>query len=246
MGTVIVITSGKGGTGKTAFTGGVAASLAQRGHKVLCIDADIGLRNLDISLGMTDAVLMDFTDVMDGRCALLPAAALHPSISRLFLLTAPISLPSEPLAQEGFRALLKEARAHFDYILIDCPAGLGPGFHLATCDADQAVIVSTSDTSALRDAQRVVAQIGTKVSLIRLVVNRVQPKLLKRLSSTIDDMMDFVGLPLLGLVPEDAQVMLAANEGRALLQGGYGEAANAYRNIATRITGERMPLSKIR
>lgn len=246
MGTVIVVTSGKGGTGKTSLTGGLSVGLANLGKKVLCIDADVGLRNLDIALGMTDTVLMDFTDVMEGRCSLSRAVADHPGIPNLSLLTAPLSISREPIQTDAFRALLSEARQLYDYILIDCPAGVGTGFQLATCDADQIILVSMNDFSAQRDAQRVVSQLSSSISTIRLVVNRVQPKLLRRLGATIDDVMDTIGLPLLGIVPEDSQVMLAANAGRALLQTSTKDAALAYRNIAKRIIGEQVPLMKIR
>jgi len=246
MGTVIVITSGKGGTGKTSLTGGLGVGLAELGTRVLCIDVDIGLRNLDISLGMTDTVLMDFTDVMEGRCTLSRAVAPHPGIPNLSLLTAPLTFSKEPIQKDQFKNLLTEARQSYDYILIDCPAGLGMGFQLATCDADEVIVVSMNDFSALRDAQRVVSQLPAKFSKIRLVVNRVQPKLLRRLGSTIDDAMDTVGLPLLGIVPEDSQVILSANAGRALLQTNSKGAATAYRNIAKRITGKQVPLMKIR
>ena len=246
MGTVIVITSGKGGTGKTSLTGGMGVGLADLGYSVLCIDADIGLRNLDISLGMTDTVLMDFTDVMEGRCSLSRAVAPHPVIQNLFLLTAPLSFSREPMQKADFKALLSNARQAYDYVLIDCPAGVGYGFQLATCDADEAIVVSMNDLSALRDAQRVVSQLSSSISTIRLVVNRVQPKLFRRLGATIDDVMDAVGLPLLGVVPEDPQVILASNKGRALLQFSTKRAAKAYRNIAKRIAGEQVPLMKIR
>jgi septum site-determining protein MinD len=246
MGTVVVITSGKGGTGKTSLTGGVAVALAELGNAVLCIDADIGLRNLDISLGMTDTVLMDFTDVMEGRCSLSRAVAAHPGIPNLYLLTAPLSYSRESILKVGFKALLDEARQQYDYVLIDCAAGLGFGFQLASCSAEEAIVVSMNDFSALRDAQRVVSQLAPSIPSIRLVVNRVQPKLFRRLGATIDDVMDAVGLPLLGVVPEDAQVILASNAGRALLQISNKRAAKAYRNIAKRLTGEQIPLMKIR
>ncbi|MBP1758958.1 MAG: septum site-determining protein MinD [Firmicutes bacterium] len=246
MGTVIVLTSGKGGTGKTALTAGLSVALAGLGHSVLCIDCDIGLRNLDISLGMTDVVLMDFTDVMAGRCSLERAAVPHPIIKGLSLLTAPMSLPDDgQLENSAFKALLASAREHYDYILIDSPAGLGIGFRLAICDTDEAIVVSTGDAASLRDAQRVVTELSY-VPVIRLVVNRIQPKLLRRLCSTIDDLMDALGLPLLGLVPEDPQVILAASCGRPLAQTDPKGAAVAYSNIAKRLTGRQVPLMKLR
>ncbi|MCF0123842.1 MAG: AAA family ATPase [Ruminiclostridium sp.] len=245
MGTAIVITSGKGGTGKTSLTGGIGAALALQGHSVLCVDGDVGLRNLDITLGMSDAVLMDFSDVMAGRCDLERAAVPHPSLSNLFLLTAPLTLPEDFAGEDGFRAMLEQARERFDYILIDAPAGLGPGFRLAVCGADRAIVVALNDPASLRDAQRTVAQLD-QLETIHLVVNRVRGRLLRKMATTIDDAMDAVGLPLLGLVPEDAQVTLAAGSGRVLLPTNQKGAAQAFRNIARRTTGEQTPLMRIR
>ena len=246
MGTVIVVTSGKGGTGKTSLTGGVASCLAALGQKVLCIDLDIGLRNLDISLGMTDRALMDFTDVVEGRCTLERAAVEHPVIRGLYLLTAPVRPTPDALDEEKMKAMLLQARAQFDYILIDSPAGLGSGFRLAVCGADRAVVVSTNDSSALRDAQRTVVELGRRLDTIHLVMNRIQPKLLRRLRTTIDDAMDAAGLPLLGVVPEDEQVMLSANQGKPIILASRKGAAVAYLNIARRLMGERVPLMHIR
>ena len=245
MGSVIVITSGKGGTGKTSLTGGIATALANQGHKVLCIDADVGLRNLDITLGMTDAALMDFSDVIAGRCELSRAVAPHPSVSNLYLLTAPFTLPGDFPGESGFQDLLAQARQAYDHILIDSPAGLGPGFHLAVCGADRAIVVAVSDPSSLRDAQRVVSQLSG-LEQVHLVVNRVRPRLLRRQGATIDDAMDTAGLPLLGLVPEDAKVVLAASSGRLVSQLTQRGAAQAYGNIARRLAGQQVPLMRIR
>lgn len=141
--------------------------------------------------------------------------------------------------------LLWQARERFDYVLIDSPAGLGSGFRLASCGADRAVVVSTNDSSALRDAQRTVTELGRSIDTIHLVMNRIQPKLMRRLRTTIDDAMDAAGLPLLGVVPEDAQVILAANTSQPLILTSRKGAALAYLNIAKRLLGERVPLMKI-
>ena len=245
MGTSIVITSGKGGTGKTSLTGGIAAALSKLGKSVLCIDMDIGLRNLDISLGLNDRALMDFTDVAEGRCPLSRAAVQHPNLPGLFLLTAPMTL-SPTLKKEDVRALLNTARTYYDYILIDSPAGLGTGFQLATCGADRALVVATNDASSLRDAQRTVSELD-HIRQVHLVMNRIQPKLLRRLRTTIDDAMDAAGLPLLGVVPEDPQVILSANLGQPLiLSTGRQGAATACTNIARRLDGQRVPIMRIR
>lgn len=244
MGTVITVTSGKGGTGKTTVTGGVASCLARLGKTVLCIDMDIGLRNLDISLGLSDRALMDFADVALGNCPLARAAVSHPDLPNLSLLTAPMRLPPHVTAG-SIRALLRTARDRYDYIFIDCPAGLGPGFQLATCGTDRALVVATNDASSLRDAQRAVEELY-HLRQVHLVMNRIQPKLLRELRTTIDDAMDAAGLPLIGVIPEDRRVILAANMGRPLILEGRRGAANACLNIAKRIEGYRVPIMRIR
>ena len=246
MSTAIVITSGKGGTGKTSLTGGVGSCLAALGHQVLCIDMDIGLRNLDLNLGLSDRALMDFTDVLCGRCPLERAAVPHPVIQGLSLITAPVTLPDEPLSEYAMRDLVRQAKQKYDYILMDSPAGLGLGFRLACCAADRAIVVSTTDASALRDAQRTVSELRRRLPQLHLVVNRVQPKLLRRLHTTIDDAMDAAGLPLLGIVPEDPQVMLCANREQPLILCANRGAATAYLNIAKRLLGQKAPLMRLR
>ncbi len=244
MGTVAAITSGKGGTGKTSITGGVAAALAQMGRRVLCIDMDIGLRNLDISLGLSDRALMDFSDVALGRCPLARAAVEHPTLKGLCLLTAPMSLPAS-LTADKVRSLLATARTMYDYVLIDSPAGLGAGFRLATCGADRALVIATNDASSLRDAQRAVEELDG-IRQIHLVMNRIQSKLLRRLRATIDDAMNTAGLPLIGVVPEDPQVILCANLGLPLTSRGRRGAALACWNIAQRLEGRQVPIMRIR
>ena len=244
MSTVIAITSGKGGTGKTSVTGAVAGFLSLQGLRVLCIDMDIGLRNLDISLGLNDRAMMDFGDVALGRCPLERAAVVHPTLKNLSLLTAPMSL-SASLTPDRMRALLTHAREAYDFILIDAPAGLGEGFQLATCGADRVLVVATNDASSLRDAQRTVAQLG-HIRQVHLVMNRIQPRLLRKLRTTIDDAMNTAGLPLIGVVPEDPQVILCANQGLPLTSRGERGAALACRNIALRLQGRQVPIMKIR
>ena len=244
MGIVITVTSGKGGTGKTSICGGVAASLALMGRSVLCIDMDIGLRNLDISLGLSDRALMDFSDVALGHCPLVRAAVTHPDLSSLSLLTSPMSIPKN-MTEDSILSLLDTARTMYDYIIIDSPAGLGPGFHLAICGADRVFVVSTNDTSSLRDAQRTVLQLS-HIPQVHLIMNRIQPQLLRRLRTTIDDAMNAAGLPLIGVVPEDVHVMLCANQGLPLTSRGHRGAAAACWNIAQRLEGIQVPVMRIR
>ena len=253
MGEVIAVASGKGGTGKTSVLAGVAACLAAMGRRVLCLDADVGLRNLDIALGFSDGVVADFSDVLACRYSLSQAVLAHPEISGLYLLAAPqgvsfgASDQSAPSPYEGFSAMVEEAKNEFDHVLIDCPAGLGGGVRAAAVGADRGIVVTTADPASLRDAQQTVALLGEMgVSQRHLVVNRVQPRLLRRMKLNLDDVMDTVSLPLLGVVPEDSQVILAASRGKALVLAGRGRAAVACLHIAQRLTGMRVPLMRIR
>ncbi len=244
MGTSIMVTSGKGGTGKTSLTAGVASCLAAMGQRVLCIDLDIGLRNLDLALGLTDRAVMDFSDVMERRCSLLGGAVEQPNIPGLYLLTAPLS-PNQ-LDTADFCTLVDEAKDCFDFVFMDSPAGLGTGFQLAMAAADRAVLVSSIDPCALRDAQRAVSELTGEVEQLQLVMNRVCPKLISRLRTSIDHAMDEAGLPLLGVVPEDPTVTMAAARGVPLILSTYKGAAPAYLNISKRILGQRVPLLRIR
>ena len=247
-GQCIAVVSGKGGTGKTSFTAGVGAALARSGKRVLCLDCDVGLRNLDLALGLTDRALMDFSDVAQGRCPLTAAVVEHPDLPGLFLLTAPVRSRGRPVTEEQMAQVLREVRERFDYCLLDAPAGLGMGFLLATAAADRCVVVTTTDASSLRDAQHTVMELerfGT--GKLHLVVNRVRKKLLRSMHATIDDAIDKAGLPLLGVVPEDDALPLSLNRGvPLLLSGSLSAAASAYRNIAKRIQGEKTPLMRIK
>ena len=238
MGKIIAVVSGKGGTGKTSFTANVGLALAALGCHTLCLDCDITLRNLDLALGLSDRALMDFTDVIAGRCTLGILGVLH-------LLTAPLSARPVPIAPEQMKALLDRIRQTYDYCLIDAPAGLGMGFHLSSDYADRAVVVTNTDASSLRDAQRTVMELDRLGrGNLHLVVGRVEKKLLRSLHTTIDDAMDAAGLPLLGVVPEDRNVPYALNTGIPLREcSNY--AARAYENIARRIMGQRIPLMRI-
>ena len=246
-GQCIAVVSGKGGTGKTSFTAGVGAALALSGRRVLCLDCDVGLRNLDLALGLSDRALMDFSDVARCRCSLEMAVVEHPKLPGLFLLTAPARVRGSDVTEREMAQLLRQIRSRFDYCLLDAPAGLGSGFRLATCAADRCVVVTTTDTSSLRDAQHIVMELerfGT--GRLHLVVNRVRKKMLRSMHATIDDAIDRAGLPLLGVVPEDDQLPLCLHQGVPLLLHSSNHAAAAYRNIAKRIQGGKVPLLRIR
>lgn len=245
MGISVVITSGKGGTGKTTVTCGIASALAELGKRVLCVDVDIGLRNLDVTLGLADRALMDFSDVIAGRCPLEAAVCEHPTLKGLYLLNAPVTLPAARVTEQGMRDLIGSARLWFDYVLIDCPAGIGSGFRLAVCAADQAIVVTTTEPTALRDAQMTVSQLRGYEIPIHLVVNRVSKRLMRKLHTSIDDAMDTAGLPLIGVIPEDERVTALCARGELMILHTRSGAARAYRNIASRLIGRHTPLMRI-
>ena len=246
-GQCIAVVSGKGGTGKTSFTAGVGSALAMMGKRTLCIDCDVGLRNLDLTLGLADMALMDFSDVAQGRCDLGSAVVEHPRIKNLYLLSAPARMRGTPLTADEMMILLEQVRQQFDYCLLDASAGLGYGFSVATCCPDRCIVVTTSDATALRDAQHTVMELNRfPRGSLHLVVNRVRKKLLKSMHATIDDAIDAAGLPLLGVVPEDDLLILALSRGVPLLLNSSSLAGQAYKNIASRITGKRVPLLRIK
>ena len=246
MGKIIAVVSGKGGTGKTSFTACVSLALAAMGHTTLALDCDITLRNLDLALGLSDSAVMDFSDVLEGRCTLAEAAVSHRKYPTLSLLAAPLAPVGTRFSLSAMQTLAQTIRRQYDYCFIDAPAGLGQGFQLATAVADSVVVVTTTDPAALRDAQRTVMELQRfPAGQVHLVVNRVQKKMLKALHTTIDDAMDTAGLPLLGVIPEDSDIPLALNRGIPLRDINY-YAQRAYENIAKRITGQRAPLLRAR
>ena len=244
MGELIAVASGKGGTGKTSVTAGVASALAQMGKRVLCIDCDIGLRNLDISLGLAEGCPLSFLDVCEGGYP-LPQAAVHPLFPTLHFLTAPMNRPPERIDTAAFGAFLTDARHIYDYVFLDAPAGVEAGFRLASLFADRCILVTGPGPAAVRDAARSaqVLELMGKEN-IRLVVNRIDPRLVRAMDTTVDDVMDTAGLPLLGIVPEDKSVTLAATFNQPLLK--YKPrcaAAKACMRIAKRILGQPVPIS---
>lgn len=244
MGEVLAVLSGKGGTGKTSVCAGLASALAETGKKVLCVDCDVGLRNLDISLGLTEGCALSFLDVAGGHYP-LSGAARHPVYPSLSFLTAPMNCPVEKIEVAPFRAMLRQARKEFDLILLDAPAGVDTGFRLVSSAADRFLLVTGFGPASVRDAARV----GELLELqgkrdVRLIVNRVDREMLGTVRTTIDDVMDSAGLPLAGIVPEDPCVTLAASFGRPLLR--YAPrcpAAKACRRISRRIQGFHEPIA---
>ena len=243
MGELIAILSGKGGTGKTSVCAGLSTALAEQGKRVLCIDCDIGLRNLDISLGLAELGALSFLDVCSGGYG-LDGATQHPAYETLFFLTAPMNCPPEKVDQTAFAQMLRHSREQFDYVFLDAPAGIDEGFRLAAKFADRILLVTGPDPAAIRDAGRA----GDLLELmgkdrVRLIVNRINKKIASALDLTVDDIMDRAGLPLMGIVPEDNNIVLAAAYGRPLLKVCRRGAAAACKRIAKRIQGLNVPIT---
>ena len=241
MAEVIAIVSGKGGTGKTSLCAGIAQALAATGKSVLCIDCDVGLRNLDIALGISQLGALSFQEALEYG---VEKATKHPDFATLSFLTAPMNCPIDDIDEEEFGLLMLKAREDFDYIMLDAPAGIDAGFRLAARYADRAVVVTGADPASIRDAARsgqLLHEMGK--ANVRLIVNRIDPRTVRAMGLTVDDVMDRAGLPLLGIVPEDPEVVLAAAfETPLLLQTKKGAAA-ACRRIAQRIQGMKVPVT---
>ncbi len=243
LGERIAVLSGKGGTGKTSICAAVATALAQQKKRVLCLDCDIGLRNLDISLGLSELAALSFLDVCQGGYSLAQATE-HPRFPGLFFLTAPMNCTAQSVDVAAFHAMLREAQRQYDYIFLDAPAGVETGFHLAAAAADRVLLVTLADPAAIRDAGRageLLELMGKKQ--VRLVVNRIDPRMVSNMALTVDDIMDRAGLPLAGIVPEDSSVTLAAALGQPLLCYSKKGAAAACRRIAARLQGIPTPVT---
>lgn len=243
---VILVASGKGGTGKTSLTAAVGTALAEMGKKVLVIDGDCGLRNLDLVLGMSELAVFTFADVARGTVSLTHAAPAHPVTQGLYLLTAPTEPPD--LTETQMQHLADEtARDGFDCVIIDGPAGLPPALSLYAQIATQGIVVTMPDAASVRGAERVARRMEEAcIMRIRMVVNRVRPRLIRYgVAANIDDVIDTAGVQLLGLVPEDEDVISCAGSGKSVVQYKKSGAAQAYRNIARRLEGERLPLMRL-
>ena len=237
------MTSGKGGTGKTTTVAAISSCLAALGHRTLCIDFDIDLKNLDLSLCMSDYSVADFMDVIRGTSSLSEACHEHPRIPNLFFLAAPVSYEMKEKDMETLRAMFFEIRDTFDYCLADSPSGIGEGFRLAHLEADMSIIVTNGELPAIRDAQRTADEVRSMgVGELRLLVNRILPGNFKRLRTTIDDVIDAVGARLLGAAREDGSVFMALHENTPLILYKKRRAAYDFLDAARRLAGEDIPL----
>ncbi len=238
LGRAIVVTSGKGGVGKTTTTANLGTALAQRGARVALVDADVGLRNLDIVLGLESRVKYHVLDVLEDKVSLEEALVPDKHSETLVLLAAAQAREKEEVDTDKMRALIQRLRERYEYVLIDCPAGIELGFRNAIVGADEAIVVCTPEVSAVRDVDRVVGLLGNRFKP-QLIINRLRPQLVKKGKMlSVEDVNAILRLPLLGVIADEPEIIITTNKGEPLALRHEGETANAYHAIAARIAGE--------
>jgi septum site-determining protein MinD len=244
MGEAIVITSGKGGVGKTTSSANIATALALSGRRVCMVDTDIGLRNLDVVMGLENRIIYDLVDVIENNCRLNQALIKDKRFDALYLLPAAQTRDKSVVEPEQMVKLISELKLDFDYVIIDCPAGIEQGFKNAIAGADQAIVVTTPEISAVRDADRVIGLLEAEKRLSpKLVINRIRPHMLKNGDMlAVDEIADILSIDLLGIVPDDDLVIKGANQGSPIALDPSSQASLAFRNIARRIQGDTVPL----
>ena len=240
---VIVVTSGKGGVGKTTSTANIAVSLAKMGKKVVAVDADIGLRNLDMVMGLEGRVVYNFINVIEKECRLNQALVRDRRVENLFLLPAAQTRTKDAVTPEQMTELCEQLRPDFDFVLLDCPAGIEGGFKNAAAGADEALVVTTPEVPAVRDADRIIGMLDSMgKSPIRLIINRFRANMVQKGDMLpMEDILEILSIKLIGVVPEDDTVIKATNRGEPLTFAHDSPAALAYGNIASRIMGEDVP-----
>lgn len=243
-GTAIVITSGKGGVGKTTTSANVGTALAMLDKSVVVVDADIGLRNLDVVMGLENRIVYDIIDVVEKNCRLKQGLIRDKRFEKLFLLPAAQTKDKTAIETEQMKELVNELKNQFDYVIIDSPAGIEQGFQYSIAGADQAIIVTTPEISAVRDADRVIGLLESKgVEDVRLIVNRIRQDMVNRGDMmNIEDISDILAIDLIGVVPDDEEIVISTNKGEPVVIEGVSLAGKAYMNIAKRITGEEVDL----
>ncbi|MBR0105494.1 MAG: septum site-determining protein MinD [Firmicutes bacterium] len=248
MSEVIVITSGKGGVGKTTTTANLGCGLALSGKKTVLIDADIGLRNLDVVMGLENRIVYDIVDVIEGSCRLRQALIRDKRFDGLYLLPAAQTRDKDAVTPEQMKKLCKSLRSeNFDYILIDCPAGIERGFKNAIAGADKAIVVTTPEVSAVRDADRIIGLLeASGLPTPQLIINRVKIDMIKRGDMlAVEDVSEILAADVLGVVPDDEFVIVASNRGEPAVFSGNGRTAAAYSNIVRRLEGEEVPFMNL-
>lgn len=245
MGEVIVITSGKGGVGKTTTTANLGSSLAEAGKKVVLVDTDIGLRNLDVVMGLENRIVYDIVDVVEEKCKLRQALIKDKRFEELFLLPAAQTRDKTAINEEQMKELTKKLKEDFDYILIDCPAGIEQGFKNAIAGADRAIVVTTAEISAIRDADRIIGLLeSSEIRNPELIVNRLRPNMVKKGEMMeVDDIVDLLSVDLIGVVPDDEYIITQTNKGEPVIKNKKAPSGKAYIEIARRILGENIDVT---
>ncbi|SFE70821.1 septum site-determining protein MinD [Alteribacillus iranensis] len=247
MGEAIVVTSGKGGVGKTTTSANIGTALALQGKNVCLMDTDIGLRNLDVVMGLENRIIYDLVDAAEGRCRVKQALIKDKRFDCLHLLPAAQTKDKSAVNPAQMKAIVDELKPDYDYIIIDCPAGIEQGYKNAVSGADQAIVVTTPDTSAVRDADRIVGLLEQEdIDPPKLVVNRVRSQLASQGDMLdVDDVVSTLAIDLLGMIVDDEEVIKAAHRGEPIVMNPNSRASLGYRNIARRILGESVPLMAV-
>lgn len=242
MSKVIVITSGKGGVGKTTSTANIGSALSQLGKKVVIVDADIGLRNLDVVMGLENRIVFDIIDIIEKRCTYQKAMIRDKRFETLFLIPAAQTRDKDAIKPEQMKELCDELKKEFDYVLIDCPAGIENGFKNAVAGADEAIVVTTPEVSAVRDADRIIGLLeSSEIHNPKLIINRIRLEMVKQGNMlNVEDMLDILRIDLLGIVPDDEHIVISTNKGEPVILEDMGLASKAYKNIAKRLEGENV------
>ncbi|MCR5458922.1 MAG: septum site-determining protein MinD [Acetatifactor sp.] len=239
---VIVVTSGKGGVGKTTTTANIGTGLAKLGKKVCLIDTDIGLRNLDVVMGLENRIIYHLVDVIEGNCRMKQALIRDKRHPGLYLMPSAQTRDKSSVSPGQMVKVIEHIKDQFDYVILDCPAGIEQGFQNAIAGAQRAIVVTTPEVSAIRDADRIIGLLEMNgFSKMDLIINRLRPEMVRRgdmMSS--EDVVDILGIPLLGVIPDDENVVVATNQGDPLV-GGSTQAGMAYANVVGRIEGQDIP-----
>lgn len=244
MENVIVITSGKGGVGKTTTTANLGTGLALTGKKVVLVDTDIGLRNLDVVLGLENRIVYDLVDVVEGTCKLKQALIKDKRYDGLYLLPAAQTRNKMAVSPEQMKQLIEDLEAEFDYILIDCPAGIERGFKNAVAGAKAAIVVTVPEVSSVRDADRIIGLLSASgIEEVKLLINRLRPDLVRKGDMlAIDDTLEILGVDLIGVIPEDERIFRSSNLGEPAVTDHSSQAGQAYHNVTRRVLGEDVPM----
>ena len=242
-GKVLTVTSGKGGVGKTTATANIGAALASDGHCVVCIDADIGLRNLDVVMGLENRIVYDLVDVVEGRCRLRQAMIRDKRLPEMYLIPAAQTRDKTAVSPSDMVRICDDLRQEHSWILVDSPAGIERGFRNALAPADFVIVITNPEVSAVRDADRIIGLIeAEEKGPARLLINRIRPDMVKRGDMlSVDDIVELLAIDLIGLIPDDEEIMMGSNRGVPVALNGKSTSGQAFRNISSRLQGQEVP-----